>query len=775
MKIQLKEEASRLGFTSSMVAQTVHAAFKGYTVSRMYQGDQSLDIVFRMDESGRNNTQELENLYVQSSITGASVPLRQIADLVPVWQPGRINHRNGIRCLSVRADASPGRLPSEILADVRPLIDSLPLPPEYSIEYGGEKANQEEVVNRLAIALGISLIIIFFVLLFQFKNLKEPLLVMISIPLSLFGAAFGLWVTNNTLGFTAFVGLISLSGIVVRNAIILIDHTKELLAKGLDVRRAAIEAGKRRLRPIFLTAMAAAVGVVPMILSGSSLWSPLASVIAFGVTWSMLISLIAIPVMYIVFIQPDKKEELDAEPSSTGSLSGAIAMLVLLVVSSISGFAQSTEPVKLSLQEASQMALQNNHLLKIKELQIREKEQKVKEDKVNFFPVLNINGNYQYNSGISELIIEQGSFGTLNLGSLAIPMPAANDTFEMGEHDTYNASVVLYQPLTQLPKINAGAKVSGMDAAISRVEKQQAENQILQAVEKLYYGILIAQKQTEEAEARVELARLKVYDAESAVQAGKARLQDLSGLQAALAGEEQALLVVQMQQEDYEASLKQVLDLDDVQQLELLPVEDIKADSLFLQEIAAEQAVSIQANRELQLAGLSQQKAAYALKAGQFSLLPELGVMAGYSYQKGNLIFPENNSFVGLTFKWNIQGVASTRHLINQRKLVWQQAGEKLADTRSRIEKEEANLLRKVRQSSRLVQVAEKARYYRELDYQTKLDKFQSGLALESEVLEALALLRKSEADAFAAQLNFRLAVSDLAVLRGQVLNSAIL
>jgi multidrug efflux pump subunit AcrB len=115
-------------------------------------------------------------------------------------------------------------------------------------------------------ALMISIVLIFFILLFQFRDLKETTIVMLTIPLSLFGAFFGLYITHNNFGFTAFVGLVSLSGIVVRNAIILVDHTNELLKEGMDIRTAAIESGKRRL-PIFLTAMAAAIGVLPMILS----------------------------------------------------------------------------------------------------------------------------------------------------------------------------------------------------------------------------------------------------------------------------------------------------------------------------------------------------------------------------------------------------------------------------------------------------------------------------------------------------------------------------
>lgn len=168
-------------------------------------------------------------------------------------------------------------------------------------------------MGPMSVALGISLILIFLILMLQFKNLKESFIIMITIPLSLFGAIVGLAVTGNNFGFTAFMGLISLTGIVVRNAIILIDHTNELLATGIEIRTAAIEAAKRRLRPIFLTAMAAAIGVVPMIISGSSLWSPLASVIAFGVIWSMIMALLTVPVIYSLMITPKDKMFDDGE------------------------------------------------------------------------------------------------------------------------------------------------------------------------------------------------------------------------------------------------------------------------------------------------------------------------------------------------------------------------------------------------------------------------------------------------------------------------------
>lgn len=308
--IQLKDEANRLGFATSSIAQSVYIGFSGAPVSTMYEGNNPVDIVLQLDEENRRSFDDLRNLYVESPVTGAHIPLRQIATLKPEWQTGRIMHRNGVRTLTVQSETTPDVLPAELLTRIQPDIAKLSLPPGYHIEYGGEQANKEETFSQMIVVLLVSLVLIFFILLFQFRNLKEAAIIMLTIPLSLFGAMLGLFITHNNFGFTAFVGLISLSGIVVRNAIILVDHTNELMRHGMDIRTASIESGKRRLRPIFLTAMAAAIGVLPMIISGSPMWSPLASVIAVGVIWSMIVALLTVPVLYIVWIKPADKKDI---------------------------------------------------------------------------------------------------------------------------------------------------------------------------------------------------------------------------------------------------------------------------------------------------------------------------------------------------------------------------------------------------------------------------------------------------------------------------------
>ena len=294
------EVANRLGVSDSVISMLLAGAFSGAPVTTFWEGDRAVDIVLRLDEQRRRSFENVRDAYVFSPITGARVPLREMAKLKPTWTDGRIVRRNGVRTLTVESFFDNKHLASQVLNAALPEIQEIQLPAGYRINLGGEHESQQDTFSEMVRALFVSLIAIFLILLLQFHSLIEALVVMASIPLALLGAALGLFLTSNPFGFTAFMGVVSLSGVVVRNAIILVDYIREQMAKGIPIERAALEAGERRLRPIFLTSMAAAVGVTPMILSRSTLWSPLASVIAVGLIFSMFFTLVVVPVLYVL-------------------------------------------------------------------------------------------------------------------------------------------------------------------------------------------------------------------------------------------------------------------------------------------------------------------------------------------------------------------------------------------------------------------------------------------------------------------------------------------
>ncbi|WP_372755038.1 efflux RND transporter permease subunit [Mariniflexile sp.] len=309
VKVNLNDDkANRLGVTNAMVYKTLGAGLKGYPVSNLYEGDKSIDILLRYDVKNRENINDLGNLSI-STLFGTKVLLKEVASITPEWHTGAITHKNGLRTLTVRSETQMGIKAATIQKDIMPKIKDLDLPEGISINYGGEYESTNETTPHMMASLGISLILIFLVLLFQFKDFTRVLIVLSTFPLSLLGAFLGLFLTGNPIGFTAFMGIISLIGIVVRNGIILVDYADELvLEHGYSVKAAAKASGKRRMRPIFLTSIAAAVGVVPMIVGKSPLWAPLGSVLAVGLIVSMVLTLFVVPILYYKFVNP----QLDA-------------------------------------------------------------------------------------------------------------------------------------------------------------------------------------------------------------------------------------------------------------------------------------------------------------------------------------------------------------------------------------------------------------------------------------------------------------------------------
>ena len=440
------------------------------------------------------------------------------------------------------------------------------------------------------------------------------------------------------------------------------------------------------------------------------------------------------------------------------------AIPLLAILGHLNIVAQTSEP--LSLEKAIALAMQNNHLLNVRKFQVDEKVQKVNEDRIKYLPTVAIGASYQYNTTLPSITIEQGRFGELPLGPVIIPLPAIDEVIEVGKHNIYQAGVTLYQPLTQIGKINSGVRISRTELQIARNEESKAAFQVRQGVEKLFFGLLILQKQIEESQIRVTLAKTKLHDAESAIAAGKTTESSRYGLSAAAADEEQNLLKLKIQYDDYADDLCQLTGIDPSGSLllEPVPAENILADLVDI-DTSLDQAASN--NNDLRIASLYRTKAGYSIRASKYSYLPDLGILGGYTYQEGSDIYPKNNAFIGASLKWNVQDILSNRTVQRQRMLIKKQAEENLANTREQVNKDITKAYRKLKQSEELIRVAGKVVEYRREDFKLQGDRRRSGLNLESDLLTAKAALAKSEADLYAAQLNYRIALSELKILTG--------
>ena len=293
--------ASQLGITRTVVAANMALASGDVAVGSVWGGDYRLPVVLKRDARlGERSLSDIGDTYVSSPVPGVSVPLRQIADVEPAWSQSKIVHRNGMRCITVTADLKRGANAMRMTSRIsRMLKDEIPLPPGVETELGGAHEFDAETLPPIAAGLSISLVIIFFFILVNFRKFGITLVVMASMSLCLFGAMVGLWIADFTIGLTSVLGFITLLGMIVRNVILMYQHAEDKRKVcHWSGKLAAYDAGKRRMVPIFLTTATTAVGVVPMMLGGSTFWAPVGVTIFAGGIGSLILVVTILPVLY---------------------------------------------------------------------------------------------------------------------------------------------------------------------------------------------------------------------------------------------------------------------------------------------------------------------------------------------------------------------------------------------------------------------------------------------------------------------------------------------
>ena len=742
------EISNRLGMSNALVSQLLAGAFSGAPVSTFWEGDRAVNLVLRLDPQNRRSFEDVRDAYVTSPITHASVPLRSVAGLEPQWQPSRIVRRNGVRTLTVRAFPRQGHYASEILAAIDPKIRALPLPAGYRTEYGGERTNTSETMPAMQAALAISLAAIFLVLLVQFRTLSDPLIVMSSIPLTLFGAMLGLVLTHYPFGFTAFTGLISLCGIVVRNAIILVDYIKEKQREGRSLEQAAMEAGERRLRPIFLTTMAAAVGVSPMILSGSSLWGPLASVIAVGLISSMFCTLIVVPVLYVL-----------VKSRVSGTAAPAVAGILLLLL--LSAAPMHAAPRRITLPEAVDLARKQNVSLKIARAHVRENQQKTVTARADYLPQLTNETSMMELSDRELVTIPAGALGTVpGLG----PFPLQSIAFDQGSNTLVLANTTLSQPLTQLFKIREGVRVAAANQRITEAELRKAEDDLVLGVHQLYFGLLAAAKQVDAAQAQIAAAREALREAEEAVRAGNALEVTALGARASLLKNRQSLLAAENQVADLNQEMDDLLGLPLDTELELAEVTTLPGERLTREQYLA---AALTHNPELQAAKETVSKARSALLAAQYEFIPNIGAFARETYQSGVPFLAHNFGTFGLQMTWNIFDWGKRRGVVGEREAQLTQAEENLRRITDRIAVDVGKAYRKLERTQMVVDVAQEALALRQEGGRISGNQLKAGLTSDARNAEAVAATSGAEADELQARLSYELALAEIARITG--------
>lgn len=314
-KVVLREdEATRLGITNLGVESTLAMRYgNGFTVATVWDGDYDIAVKLKSERADSASLTDVRDELIPLVGGLGSVPLRQVADVIPSWQNGQLCHRNGVFTLTVQAELQRGMNSMAVTTKVHEKLKDLILSPGVTLTYGGELEDNVEKVPQIISALIFAAVIIFFILVIHFHKLNLASLIFVSMFLCVFGTAAGILIQGCDLTMTSTLGVVALMGIIVRNGIIMFDYAEELRAtEGMTSSQAIYHSARRRMRPIFLTSAAASMGVIPMILGRSSLWMPMGTVICYGTLITMVFILTVLPCAYQLLFRGSSKKRAKA-------------------------------------------------------------------------------------------------------------------------------------------------------------------------------------------------------------------------------------------------------------------------------------------------------------------------------------------------------------------------------------------------------------------------------------------------------------------------------
>lgn len=542
-------ESARLGITQSTLALSLASQHGGTPLTTLWEGSYAVPIKLKTEkDSSLNGISALEQEMVPTLLPGVWVPLRQVAKVTPKWEPVQITRRNGVHCITVAADLRYGQSQPAVMKKVKRYMrnEFIPnLPENISWSYGGLEETNKELLPELVGGFILMILIIFFCLVYALKKISLALLSLVSTLLCLLGAVIGLKLFGIDFGITSILGIVSLVGIVVRNAIIMFQYAEARIEDGMTVREAALEAGKRRMRPIFLTCACAAAGVIPMIISRSTLWMPMGVIICFGMIFSFILIVTVLPIAYWKIYE---KNEASNQRRTAAKALGALC-LGLCCTLPIKTSAQDVQPLRLSLDSCRAMVMRNQADIRNSQLAVDAAKETKKAAFTKYFPnvsatggvfkmaepLLDVNSerdeadldlNIKYkNADLSSLLAELeanpllGSLlKSLNLKSMTENISASAELQAIDQGAT--AMVTAVQPVFAGGRIVNGNRLAKVGIEAAEYQQQMAGQEALIKVEKSYWLVVSLMEKRKTVEALSTLLDTLSRDVDAAYEAG---------------------------------------------------------------------------------------------------------------------------------------------------------------------------------------------------------------------------------------------------------------
>ncbi|HSR69050.1 MAG TPA: efflux RND transporter permease subunit [Acidobacteriota bacterium] len=297
--------ARRSGVSNQDVAVSLQTLLSGFQTTQYREGNEIIPVILRSSQADREDIGKLESLNIFSQATGSTVPLKQVADLSLEFEAAKIYRRDRLKTITVSSNLADGVTATEVTDELVPWLEaeSQQWPLGYRWSLGGEYENSGKSSQSINDKLPIAGLIIVLLLVGQFNSFRRAAIILLTIPLGLVGVVLGLLIMDSYFGFMTLLGVVSLAGIVINNAIVLIDRIDIEIGEGLSPARAIMEAAQQRLRPILLTTLTTVLGLIPLYLGGGPMFEPLAVAVMFGLVFATLLTLGVVPALYALFFR----------------------------------------------------------------------------------------------------------------------------------------------------------------------------------------------------------------------------------------------------------------------------------------------------------------------------------------------------------------------------------------------------------------------------------------------------------------------------------------
>ncbi len=658
-----RELAADLGFDVGMVAMQLRAMVEGVVPTRLREGDKEYDVRVRLAPEFRNDFEALARTPLYSP-TGALVRTSEIVSLEPDLGPTNIEREQRRRQAKIGIELD-GRPLGDVTSDVARVMAAIDMPPNVEWGFAGDVELMQESAAAMGLAIILAIAFIYIVLASQFESFTEPFIIMLSLPLAIVGALLAILLTGNNLGMPAMIGIVMLMGLVTKNAILLVDMTNQHVREGYPVREALLRAGPIRLRPILMTTMAMILGMLPSAVGqgdGSEFRSPISIATIGGLITSTMLTLVVIPVSYLLLSQflarlKAWRESPDARLHPAVRIAGLLVVVGLVgwFATVASAFGQSrpgdvqgrvlapavtaarvqpagATPLVLTFEGALERAFSGNQGLKVSEEQLRVGQARVAEARTAFLPSVDLTFLYTPTQRFPLIQIPAGVFG---------PEP---QTFEAGFTRENLMQIDVSQPLYTGGRLASAYSIQAASFDASRLGLARARQALHLQVVQAFYAVLMHEQGVRVATEAIALAERQMELAQVRFDAGSVARLDVLRAEVDLANARARRVQAQASVDTSHQALRTLLSVPQSQPLELRGTLDAPVSSPPREALTA----ALPSRPDLQAFGAQREMADHAVSLANAQWKPSLALTGNLQYQEdglSNLWQSDNQSY----------------------------------------------------------------------------------------------------------------------------------